>query len=399
MIMSEIRKHRILTRLCCAVLALALITFAPPGPSYAAGSTTDAYVTFSAGGGKPAPAKLTVAIGSTVQKPQTDLAKAGYSFTGWYTASEKTTLCDFSADVPGSMTLYAGWEKLPKVTFMSGGGKVVGDKSAPKPLVVEPDMQTIPLPEVTKAGCAFEGWYLDKDCTQAFLTQKPVTESIKVYAKWRKLPVVTFTGAGSKGGPGKLTVEKGSTVEKPADPTKNGYVFDGWYTDSKKTKLFDFSTKIEESLKLYAKWYPTPTVTFAVVGGKPAPEKQSIDPGDSAETPKTEPTKAGYTFNGWYASSRYTEKFDFDSPVKGKATAYAKWVRNPIVSFSTKGKATAPPKQELKPNEQAKQPEVSAPGGYTLEGWYTDSACYKKFDFNKSVETSMTLYANWVRTD
>ena len=46
----------------------------------------------------------------------------------------------------------------------------------------------------------------------------------------------------------------GETVEKPADPTKSGYEFVGWFTDSECTKEFDFSTKVEKDMTLYAKW-------------------------------------------------------------------------------------------------------------------------------------------------
>lgn len=50
------------------------------------------------------------------------------------------------------------------------------------------------------------------------------------------------------------TVESGKCATKPADPTKSGYTFAGWYSDSALTKVFDFSTAITSNVTLYAKW-------------------------------------------------------------------------------------------------------------------------------------------------
>ena len=46
----------------------------------------------------------------------------------------------------------------------------------------------------------------------------------------------------------------GETAQKPADPTRSGYKFLGWYTDSKYTESYDFSAKITDDITLYAKW-------------------------------------------------------------------------------------------------------------------------------------------------
>ena len=44
------------------------------------------------------------------------------------------------------------------------------------------------------------------------------------------------------------------TAKKPADPTKEGYVFDGWYLDSGLSEVYDFNTKVTKNITLYAKW-------------------------------------------------------------------------------------------------------------------------------------------------
>lgn len=49
------------------------------------------------------------------------------------------------------------------------------------------------------------------------------------------------------------TVANGS-VAKPADPTRKGYTFAGWYTDEACTEAYDFSVAVTADMTLYAKW-------------------------------------------------------------------------------------------------------------------------------------------------
>lgn len=50
------------------------------------------------------------------------------------------------------------------------------------------------------------------------------------------------------------TVEEGEKVSKPTDPTRDGYTFGGWYTDSACTQAYDFNTEVSGNITLYAKW-------------------------------------------------------------------------------------------------------------------------------------------------
>ena len=50
------------------------------------------------------------------------------------------------------------------------------------------------------------------------------------------------------------TPASGSTVTKPADPTREGYAFAGWYTDEACTEEYKFDTAVTADMTLYAKW-------------------------------------------------------------------------------------------------------------------------------------------------
>ncbi len=61
-----------------------------------------------------------------------------------------------------------------------------------------------------------------------------------------------------------VEVAQGATVQKPSpDPTRDNYVFAGWYADENLTEAFDFNVAIEKNTDVYAKWTPQ--------GGEPEP--------------------------------------------------------------------------------------------------------------------------------
>ena len=63
------------------------------------------------------------------------------------------------------------------------------------------------------------------------------------------------------------TPASGSTVTKPADPTREGYAFGGWYTDEACTKAYDFSAAVTADMTLYAKWTKKATDNNGGSGG------------------------------------------------------------------------------------------------------------------------------------
>lgn len=145
----------------------------------------------------------------------------------------------------------------------------------------------------TKEGYRFGGWYYDNSGSKAkwnFDTDT-VTRAMTLTAKWVQTYTVTFeTSGGSAVGP--VTVDAVSTVTKPADPTKSGYTFGGWYKDSTLQTPWDFANDtVTADTTLYAKWTANP----------PAPSYDDSDPTYAVSTPAAE--------NGKIAvSPRYAER-------------------------------------------------------------------------------------------
>lgn len=93
-------------------------------------------------------------------------------------------------------------------------------------------------------------------------------------------------------------VLNGQKATKPADPTRAGYTFGGWYTEEDYANLYDFATPVKNVLTLYAKWTINQyTITFKPENGD---EDTTItqDYGTAVTAPAN-PTKTGYTFAGW----------------------------------------------------------------------------------------------------
>ena len=65
---------------------------------------------------------------------------------------------------------------------------------------------------------------------------------------------ISFNSNGGSACDTKFVATADGKLVKPADPTREGYTFGGWYTDEACTQAYDFSTPVAADLTLYAKW-------------------------------------------------------------------------------------------------------------------------------------------------
>ena len=65
---------------------------------------------------------------------------------------------------------------------------------------------------------------------------------------------VAFNSNGGSACDTKFVATADGKLVKPADPTRDGYAFGGWFTDEACTQAYDFSTPVTADLTLYAKW-------------------------------------------------------------------------------------------------------------------------------------------------
>lgn len=117
-------------------------------------------------------------------------------------------------------------------------------------------------------------------------------------------------------------------------PTKENYIFDGWYDDSdvKYTKI----TIGTSNVVLNAKWLEDTrtkySISFKVNDGTDTTfETKIVIENESVVLPETNPARDGYKFTGWYTNSEATEKFDETTKITGDLVLYAGWEETNII--------------------------------------------------------------------
>ena len=175
-----------------------------------------------------------------------------------------------------------------------------------------------------------------------------------------------------------------ATATKPADPTREGYTFDGWYCEATFENAMDWTAGITRSMTLYAKWTPvqapaaTHTVTFDSNGGSAVPA-QTVQDGMTATAPAN-PTRDGYTFSVWFLGSR---AYSFDTPVTQDITLTAVWSQVPetvyrMVTFNVDGGSTTVPMINVESGTQITLPGYTgSKEGYSFAGWSYNSTTYQ----------------------
>ena len=201
----------------------------------------------------------------------------------------KLTITDSTTDVQKDFYVLIKRDRYFTVTFnMNGATSTQIDPRS----VIENGTVSQPVTP-NRTNCTFGGWYTDSGLTDAFSFATPITQNITLYAKWKAN--VTFDKKGGSGTINSQEVICGNTATEPATiPTKSGFVFGGWCTDSECTNAFNFNTPITESITLYAKWL-TPTVALSVTSG----ERTSLVFGESVvlkATPTNFPGTPTYTW-------------------------------------------------------------------------------------------------------
>lgn len=220
---------------------------------------------------------ITVTYGSTYANlPIT--GRGGYDFNGWYTEATGGTKVEKTTGVTREdHTLYAHWTaRKYEVGFDAVGGKF-SDNNNFKSIYHDYD-DTYKLPEEpTRTGYTFLGWYTDRSGgTKVENTTQVTTAQYHVLcAHWKanKYTVTfdaqggTFPNGGSTTQTMNLEYDRSYSVPQQ-NPTKSGYVFEGWYTQktdgTQVTSLTLMSTP--QNHTLYARWRKIEKTTVTVGG-------------------------------------------------------------------------------------------------------------------------------------
>ena len=381
----------------------------------------------------------------------------GYTFAGWYwhadysgyTDEQKAAdKVDFDQAVTGqTVTMFAQWTKdevqnETDVLYVANGGKFADGQEVQQGLTDSDGMMRQPMTP-TRDGYTFAGWYWVSDLSVLTEEQKeqnkvdftqPVTKPhVTMYAQWVKNQDeinVLYAANGGQFADGNDTMQgvadSDGMMRQPAEPTRDGYTFDGWYwvsdlsglTDEQKDlNKVDFSQSVagKEHVTVFAQWTKNQeqndhAVMYVANGGQFATGEtfqQGLTDSDGMMRQPAAPTRDGYTFDGWYWHADYSgytdeqkaaDKVDFSQPVQSDVNIYAQWTKNAdaqaeqiTVKFVDNFNGTES-SAEVKKGEAVAKPADPTYDGWTFEGWSSTLKDdegnweYTPVDFSKAVE-------------
>jgi uncharacterized repeat protein (TIGR02543 family) len=338
--------------------------------------------------------------------------KLNFIFVGWYTdvAGGVEIKEDSIVNLTSSQTLYARWIGITyKVTFESNGGVEMYDSINVK---FGSTYGTLPIP--TRIGYTFAGWYTQNDAGELIRENSIVSTSgdHKLYAHWyNNTSQVIFDANGglftdTNKSTKNILITKGKPygyLERVTMPIKEGYEFDGWYTErvgGVEVKLSDIVEKIEEHT-LYAHWREERfEIYFYANGGEVSVSSKYVTYGGKYG-PLPVPTRENYIFLGWFdqlfgGGREITENSIVD--IAGSHSISAQWKGvSKKVSFDANGGTVSTNSKLVDYGDVYGTLPIPTRTGYTFIGWHTSLN-----DGTKIIESSIstltkdqTLYAYW----
>lgn len=353
-------------------------------------------LTFNTKGGNNIPA-VVLNDGETFKLPTP--VRAGYKFTGW-TLNDGTKLTTFKADA--NTTVYATWEEIPDTTQRVSVKfeKLNGEPAETQTIVKGQTIGAFPTPK--RDGYTLEGWYtkVNGEGDRAEAGKTVFGESTTLYANWidnsqKAYKFFANLNGGYVSGDSKQLTANSLDALKAIVPTRDGYTFTGWYYDKAATKPVS-GAALSADTTVYAGWTKNAeeyTLTYDVRGGNSIASVK-FKSGAQAHTFPT-PSRAGYTFDGWFDDATAGNKVSSITMDKDK-TIFAHWTKiTKPVNVYTITLVNGDDVQKFSYNEGT---QVSLPiptkDGYVFTGWHTDKNGGSRYS-TISATRNLTLYAHF----
>ena len=424
------------------------VVFAGGSP---AGAATTYTVTFDANGGSCATASKTVTNGESYGTLPTP-TRAGYAFAGWFTSASGGTQVTSSttASLSGAQTLYAHWTAISySVKFNANGGSgTMANES-----FTYGTAKALTANAFTRTGYAFAGWATSASGAVAYSDKQSVSNlsstsgaTVNLYAVWTENAPVTpaepnqtlsFAAAGESKttasfslGSEALHFDKtsvpawvtGLTLHQRIGGTINNTIGltggTGSWNSSGSSSTCTLDVTVAANTGAARSWTfsitrdngsvawsilvsqegasaSSYTVTFDANGGSCATASKTYASGATLGTLPT-PTRAGYTFAGWFTAADGGTRVTETTAVTGDATYYAHWTANTYtVTFDANGGTASESSRTKAYGSTLGTLPTATRTGYTLVGWYTAKSGGTEAMSSTKVTGAVMYYARW----
>ena len=224
---------------------------------FSANWTAISYTVTYVSSGSAAPTQNSLPIGQSFVVGSA-VTRTGYTFNGWNDGTN--TYLPNATYVVGSanITLTALWIADVYVVNYDWNGSTGTATSASTYIVgTSSDISLPVVGNQVKNNYSFDGWSLTRNGTKLSGSTYVPTASATLFARWViDVYTVTYSVQGGTGIPGSATTDAGGSVTLPR-PTRNNYVFLGWYdasTGGSLVSLADVSYTPSATVILYARW-------------------------------------------------------------------------------------------------------------------------------------------------
>jgi len=243
----------------------------------------------------------------------------------------------------------------------------------------------VPLPPdpTPPTGHYFAGWYLNASFTTPLPPNYQITQNTQLHARFNPIVyTVTFvlnSGTQGNNAPTSFTILT-PTLMLPT-PTRYGFDFNGWHNNPSFTGINQTQIPIGTvgNQRFYARWIPRAyTITVNLNGGNLATSVPATYTIQSALIVIPNPTRNGFTFNGWYNNPSFAgnQTASIATGSTGHRSFYARWT---VIEFSINfglngGEFTGtPPSTFTIENDLITLPTPTR-HGFNFVGWFTNSA-------------------------
>lgn len=290
------------------------------------------------------------------------ISRDGYTFSGWSTNSSCSAIANLRTPISlgKNLNYYACWKTTTttptayKVTFYANGGKFSNGTDTWIKTVYGGErnyFSQMEIPTLTKSGCTADGWYMTNASGTVYRQYFDTGDATEFYAHWScsssggetgggETPTPTtytvkYDANGGTGAPSNQTKTKGTDlVLSDIKPTKEGYIFVNWnikkdgtgsayaaggkYSSNANVILYaQYEKELNEDEVQY-------TITFYMNDDTTEKTIKKVNKGEKLVKIE-DPTREGYTFDGWYDKKENGKEYDFTKEVTSDISLYAYW--------------------------------------------------------------------------